>query len=165
MSEKKYMTIDGIPVQIEGERNILELCRKIGIKMPTFCYHSDLSIYGACRMCMVEDENGKPKKLELPAGWTRLGNPVGTPVTPLSLKWATIFLYERYKLPILVCENGSGVDFSEEKAKEILVEDEISVRNLIQSIHYVSRNFLYCWIEVYEPIISHIENHQLMFSF
>ena len=32
MSEKKYMTIDGIPVEIEDEKNILELCRKIGIK-------------------------------------------------------------------------------------------------------------------------------------
>ena len=58
MSEKKYMTIDGMPVEIEGEKNILELCRKIGIKMPTFCYHSELSIYGACRMCMVENEWG-----------------------------------------------------------------------------------------------------------
>ena len=58
MNEKKYMTIDGIPVEIEGEKNILELCRKIGIKMPTFCYHSELSIYGACRMCMVENEWG-----------------------------------------------------------------------------------------------------------
>ena len=58
MSDKKYMTIDGIPVEIENERNILELCRKIGIKMPTFCYHSELSVYGACRMCMVENEWG-----------------------------------------------------------------------------------------------------------
>ncbi len=52
------MTIDGIPVAIEGEKNILQLCQKIGIKMPTFCYHSDLSIYGACRMCMVENKWG-----------------------------------------------------------------------------------------------------------
>ena len=58
MSEKQYMTIDGIPVEINGEKNILELCQKIGIKMPTFCYHSDLSIYGACRMCMVENKWG-----------------------------------------------------------------------------------------------------------
>lgn len=28
---------------------------------------------------------------------------------------------------IEVCKNGSGVDFSEEKAKEILLENEISV--------------------------------------
>lgn len=58
MNEKQYMYIDGIPALIEGEKNILELCRKIGIKMPTFCYHTDLSIYGACRMCMVENERG-----------------------------------------------------------------------------------------------------------
>ena len=28
---------------------------------------------------------------------------------------------------ILVCENGAGVDFSEEKAKEILLEKEIQI--------------------------------------
>jgi len=58
MKEKQYMTIDGIPVEINGEKNILQLCQKIGIKMPTFCYHSELSIYGACRMCMVENQWG-----------------------------------------------------------------------------------------------------------
>ncbi len=58
MKEKQFMTIDGIPVEINGEKNILELCHKIGIKMPTFCYHSELSIYGACRMCMVENSRG-----------------------------------------------------------------------------------------------------------
>lgn len=50
--------IDGIPVKIEGEKNLLALIRKIGVKMPTFCYHSELSTYGACRMCMVEDAKG-----------------------------------------------------------------------------------------------------------
>ncbi|MCR5302898.1 MAG: [FeFe] hydrogenase, group A [Lachnospiraceae bacterium] len=54
-----YMTIDGIKVPIEDEKNILQLIRKAGIDIPTFCYHSDLSIYGACRMCMVEDERGR----------------------------------------------------------------------------------------------------------
>ena len=58
MIEKQYMTVDGIPVEINGEKNILEVLRKAGIKLPTFCYHSDLSIYGACRMCMVENEWG-----------------------------------------------------------------------------------------------------------
>jgi NADH-quinone oxidoreductase subunit G len=41
---------------MEGERNLLELIRKTGIELPTFCYHSDLSIYGACRLCLVEIE-------------------------------------------------------------------------------------------------------------
>jgi len=54
----KFMTIDSIPVEIKGEKNILELIRKIGIDLPTFCYHSELSVYGACRMCMVENKWG-----------------------------------------------------------------------------------------------------------
>ena len=58
MADKQFMTIDGMPVEINGEKNLLELIRKTGVKMPTFCYHSELSIYGACRMCMVENEWG-----------------------------------------------------------------------------------------------------------
>lgn len=54
----KYMFIDGIRVEFDQEPNILTLVRKAGIELPTFCYYSDLSIYGACRMCMVEDEWG-----------------------------------------------------------------------------------------------------------
>jgi NADH-quinone oxidoreductase subunit G len=58
MTNKEYMIIDSIPVEINGEKNILELIRKAGIDLPTFCYHSELSIYGACRMCMIETERG-----------------------------------------------------------------------------------------------------------
>ncbi|MDR1637158.1 MAG: [FeFe] hydrogenase, group A [Treponema sp.] len=58
MQTKEYMTIDGFPVEINGEKNLLELIRKAGIDLPTFCYHSELSIYGACRMCMVETGGG-----------------------------------------------------------------------------------------------------------
>ena len=46
MQAREYLTIDGIPVEINGEKNLLELIRKAGIKLPTFCYHSELSIYG-----------------------------------------------------------------------------------------------------------------------
>jgi len=58
MQSKDFMTIDGIPVEIEGERNLLQMIRKAGIELPTFCYHSELSIYGACRMCIIEDHRG-----------------------------------------------------------------------------------------------------------
>ena len=59
MQLKNMMEIDGMPVLIEGERNLLELISKAGVILPVFCYHSDLSIYGACRMCMVEDDRGR----------------------------------------------------------------------------------------------------------
>lgn len=54
----KYMIIDGNRVEFDNEPNILSLVRKAGIDLPTFCYYSDLSIYGACRMCVVEDQWG-----------------------------------------------------------------------------------------------------------
>ena len=55
---KKYMVIDGIRTEFTDEKNILQVIRKAGIHVPTFCYYSDMSIYGACRMCVVEDERG-----------------------------------------------------------------------------------------------------------
>ncbi len=57
--DKKVMYIDGIEVEINGERNVLEVARKIGIDIPAFCYDPELSIYGACRMCIVEDDRGR----------------------------------------------------------------------------------------------------------
>ncbi len=56
MTEKNTVLIDGQVVPLNGEKSILELTRKIGIELPTFCYHSELSLYGACRMCVVEIE-------------------------------------------------------------------------------------------------------------
>ncbi|MCC8169030.1 MAG: [FeFe] hydrogenase, group A [Oscillospiraceae bacterium] len=53
-----YMYVDGMKVEIEGEKNVLEIIRKAGIEMPTFCYYSELSTYGVCRMCVVENERG-----------------------------------------------------------------------------------------------------------
>ncbi|MDR1289633.1 MAG: [FeFe] hydrogenase, group A [Planctomycetaceae bacterium] len=50
----KTLRINGTEVKIEGERNLLEVARKVGIEIPTFCYHSELSIYGACRLCLVD---------------------------------------------------------------------------------------------------------------
>ena len=55
---EKYMIIDGERVPFTDEKNILAVIRKAGIILPSFCYYSDLSIYGACRMCVVEDNRG-----------------------------------------------------------------------------------------------------------
>lgn len=54
--DKNFVTIDGMRIELEGERNLLEVIRKAGIDLPTFCYHSELSVYGACRMCICEIE-------------------------------------------------------------------------------------------------------------
>jgi NADH-quinone oxidoreductase subunit G len=54
---KQYMTLNGRKTEINGdEKNLLELIRNNNIEIPTFCYHSELSTYGACRMCVVDLE-------------------------------------------------------------------------------------------------------------
>lgn len=55
----KYMTINNRKVAFDDEKNVLSVIRKSGIELPTFCYHSELSTYGACRMCVVEDDRGR----------------------------------------------------------------------------------------------------------
>ena len=54
----KYMIIDGLRAEFTDEKNILQVIRKVGINIPVFCYSSELSIFGACRMCVVEEERG-----------------------------------------------------------------------------------------------------------
>lgn len=52
------MIINGEHVPYTNEKNILSVVRKAGIDLPTLCYYSELSVYGSCRMCMVEDNKG-----------------------------------------------------------------------------------------------------------
>lgn len=52
--KQKTLIINGREVSFKDERNLLEVIRKANIEIPTFCYHSELSVYGACRMCVVD---------------------------------------------------------------------------------------------------------------
>lgn len=56
MNPDRFVSIDNKQIPIEQEQNLLELIRKAKIDLPTFCYHSELSVYGACRLCMVDVE-------------------------------------------------------------------------------------------------------------
>jgi NADH-quinone oxidoreductase subunit G len=56
MHNENKLIIDGMEVGFEQERNVLEVIRKAGIDLPTFCYHSELSVYGACRLCLIDVE-------------------------------------------------------------------------------------------------------------
>ncbi|MCL2326363.1 MAG: [FeFe] hydrogenase, group A [Proteobacteria bacterium] len=56
MEKIQYLNIDGRDYPIHGERNVLQLARNHGIDIPSLCYHPNLSIYGACRLCVVDVE-------------------------------------------------------------------------------------------------------------
>ncbi len=56
MSELVSLSIDGYQVQVSKETTIFEAAKKVNINIPHLCYHESLSIYGACRVCVVEVE-------------------------------------------------------------------------------------------------------------
>ncbi|MFY9496528.1 MAG: 2Fe-2S iron-sulfur cluster-binding protein, partial [Halanaerobiales bacterium] len=57
---KITLTIDGQTVQVEAGTTVLEAARELGIKIPTLCYHPELSLHGSCRICVVENlDNGR----------------------------------------------------------------------------------------------------------
>lgn len=41
-------------LKVEEGKTILEAAKEAGIKIPTLCYHKELTAYGACRLCLVE---------------------------------------------------------------------------------------------------------------
>jgi len=49
-----HITIDGKPLAIERGTTIMEAAEQIGIHIPRLCYHPDLSLEGACRVCIVD---------------------------------------------------------------------------------------------------------------
>jgi NADP-reducing hydrogenase subunit HndD len=53
------LTIDGQKVEVPKGSTILTAAKKLGIKIPTLCYHPELSLEGSCRVCVVEVEGAR----------------------------------------------------------------------------------------------------------
>ena len=69
--------------------------------------HQPLDFYGQniCQSTPVQyDEKQGYREAKRPIGHAKTA--IGWPVTPESLYWAPKFLYERYKTPIVITENG-----------------------------------------------------------
>lgn len=54
MSNKINVTINGIGLEMEPGKTILDAANQAGIIIPTLCFHKDLCIAGNCRVCVVE---------------------------------------------------------------------------------------------------------------
>ncbi len=56
------ITVDGKKVTAPAGTLLIEACKTVGIEVPSFCYYPNLSLQGACRMCLVKIE--KAPKLQ-----------------------------------------------------------------------------------------------------
>jgi NADH-quinone oxidoreductase subunit G len=50
------ITVDGKKVTAPAGTLLIEACKTVGIEVPSFCYYPNLSLQGACRMCLVRIE-------------------------------------------------------------------------------------------------------------
>jgi NADH-quinone oxidoreductase subunit G len=50
------ITVDGKKVAAPAGTLLIEACKNAGIEVPSFCYYPNLSLQGACRMCLVKVE-------------------------------------------------------------------------------------------------------------
>jgi NADH-quinone oxidoreductase subunit G len=50
------ITVDGKRVKAPAGTLLIEACKSVGIEVPSFCYYPNLSLQGACRMCLVKIE-------------------------------------------------------------------------------------------------------------
>ena len=53
------VTLNGTQVNGRPGQTILELAQANGVDIPTLCHHADLSLLGACRICVVEVEGSR----------------------------------------------------------------------------------------------------------
>ena len=50
------LIVDGKKVTAPAGTLLIEACKSAGIEVPSFCYYPNLSLQGACRMCLVKVE-------------------------------------------------------------------------------------------------------------
>lgn len=59
MADLVTVTLNGSQVQGRSGMTILELAQENGINIPTLCHRPELSLTGACRICVVEVERSR----------------------------------------------------------------------------------------------------------
>jgi bidirectional [NiFe] hydrogenase diaphorase subunit len=60
---KVNIVIDGKKVQIDKGNTLMQAAKKLGIHIPSLCYHEKIKPYGACRLCIVEIERKGRSKI------------------------------------------------------------------------------------------------------
>jgi NADH-quinone oxidoreductase chain G len=105
------LTIDGKKITVEEGTTILKAAEKLGIEIPTFCFHDKLEPVGACRMCLVEVE--KMPKLQVACATTVTEGMVvktNTPEVKRARRGVLEFLLINHPLDCPTCDKGGECD-------------------------------------------------------
>ena len=97
---------------------LIEYCETLGINIPHYCYHKNLSISGNCRMCLVELKNSpKPVVSCALSAKSCLNNSevyTNSPLVKKSRENVLEFLLLNHPLDCPVCDQGGECDLQEQ---------------------------------------------------
>ena len=97
---------------------LIEYCETLGIVIPHYCYHKNLSISGNCRMCLVELKNSpKPMVSCAMSAKSCLNNSkifTNSPLVKKSRENILEFLLLNHPLDCPVCDQGGECDLQEQ---------------------------------------------------
>jgi NADH-quinone oxidoreductase subunit G len=108
------ITVDGKKVTAPSGTLLIEACKSVGVEVPSFCYYPNLSLQGACRMCLVKVE--KMPKLQT-ACTTVIGEGMivstDTPEIHQARKSMVEMLLGNHPLDCPVCDAGGECELQD----------------------------------------------------
>ena len=106
--------IDDKEYNANSDETIIELCDKVGIHIPRFCYHKHLSVVASCRMCLVDVEGVKYAQ---PACSTPLRDEMRVSTksekTKIAQKNSMEFLLINHPLDCPICDQGGECELQD----------------------------------------------------
>jgi NADH-quinone oxidoreductase chain G len=112
----KYFFINNLKINyIPSNRSIIEYCENLGIDIPHYCYHSNLTIAGNCRMCLVEVKNSpKPVISCAMSLLNKMEIYTDSPLVKKSREGILEFLLLNHPLDCPVCDQGGECDLQDQ---------------------------------------------------
>jgi len=112
----KYFFINNTKINyIPDNRSIIEYCENLGIDIPHYCYHPNLSIAGNCRMCLVEVKNSpKPVISCAMSLLNKMEIYTDSPLVKKSREGVLEFLLLNHPLDCPVCDQGGECDLQDQ---------------------------------------------------
>lgn len=110
------LKIDGQQIEFTPGETIIQICDRIGVEIPRFCYHDRLQIAGNCRMCLVEVKPGPPKpqaSCALPAA-ENMEVFTTTEMVKKARNGVMEFLLINHPLDCPICDQGGECDLQDQ---------------------------------------------------
>lgn len=132
MAEKTTLNIDGQELSVEPDTLILDAAKKIGVDIPTICWHEATTSNGLCRVCVVEVEGQRVLQpsciVKVVAGMqvhTRSERVLRARKTILEMLASSVDLSDAPEILIMMDEYGASAErFPQAERREIEVMDD-----------------------------------------